>query len=316
MRSVTARAVRNPLRAWKGDGEELRVGGKAEPVPQATFRLDPGDTVFTIGSCFARNVEEHLVRLGMRVPTLEFSVPMDERQGPRTNSILNKYTLPAIATELRLALALEGPEARTLIDEPEPGQWIDLQLASKKRVSRDRALARRSEVTQLFEQAFAADVIVLTLGQIECWYDAVAGVHINQFPPGHLARANPERFWFERLSLEDNLAWLRWVVGVLQGNGSTKRIIVTVSPVPMTATFQGGDVLQQYVYGKSVLRVVAETLVAEHDGVDYFPAFEAALLSDRHLVWSNDGLHVKDGFVGSVVEQLVATYMAEAPAHA
>ena len=52
------------------------------------------------------------------------------------------------------------------------------------------------------------------------------------------------------------------------------RFILTVSPVPLTATASGNHVLPATTYSKSVLRAVAGHLAEHRKGVDYFPSFE------------------------------------------
>ena len=52
------------------------------------------------------------------------------------------------------------------------------------------------------------------------------------------------------------------------------RFLVTVSPVPLTATATGEHVEVATCYSKSVLRAVCGMLVARHADVDYFPSFE------------------------------------------
>ena len=54
------------------------------------FRIRDGSSVFTIGSCFARNVEAALHAAGVRVPTVEFSAPKEEAPG-RPNRVLDQY---------------------------------------------------------------------------------------------------------------------------------------------------------------------------------------------------------------------------------
>lgn len=51
-------------------------------------------------------------------------------------------------------------------------------------------------------------------------------------------------------------------------------MLFTVSPVSLVATFSDRHVLSATTYSKSVLRVAAETIVREHQGVDYFPSYE------------------------------------------
>src|SRR5205814_9168029 len=52
------------------------------------------------------------------------------------------------------------------------------------------------------------------------------------------------------------------------------KMILTVSPVPLIATYEGRHVLQANTYSKAVLRVAAETIRKDNHNVDYFPSYE------------------------------------------
>jgi hypothetical protein len=52
------------------------------------------------------------------------------------------------------------------------------------------------------------------------------------------------------------------------------RFLLTVSPVPLTATASSDHVLTATTYSKSVLRAVAGQLTQEHADIDYFPSYE------------------------------------------
>ena len=52
------------------------------------------------------------------------------------------------------------------------------------------------------------------------------------------------------------------------------RFLITVSPVPLTATATGHHVLAATTYSKSVLRAVAGELYSRFPDVDYFPSYE------------------------------------------
>jgi len=52
------------------------------------------------------------------------------------------------------------------------------------------------------------------------------------------------------------------------------RFLLTVSPVPLTATASGEHVLAATIYSKSVLRAVAGQLFHERANVEYFPSYE------------------------------------------
>ena len=72
------------------------------PTFKPKFGLDfrEVNSVFTIGSCFARNIEEHLMALGVKLPTTKFSAPEKEWSGGRSNSLLNEYNPGSICQKI------------------------------------------------------------------------------------------------------------------------------------------------------------------------------------------------------------------------
>lgn len=94
------------------------------------------------------------------------------------------------------------------------------------------------------------------------------------------------------------------------------RIVLTVSPVPLSRTFTGQDVAVANCYSKSVLRAAAEAVVQQYDFVDYFPSYESVTLSDPRLAWDLDRVHVTGEVVKANIERLVALYCGGAEAEA
>ena len=52
------------------------------------------------------------------------------------------------------------------------------------------------------------------------------------------------------------------------------RVILTVSPVPLVATYENRNVVVSNTYSKAALRVVAEEVALAHEAVAYFPSYE------------------------------------------
>src|SRR3546814_20158968 len=107
-------SARNRLRS-----EEVVV---VENKPRFTIRK--GATVYTIGSCFARNVERTLVRQGFKVPTSGIAIDTAIYMGntPFHNTVLNKYT----PHSMELQIARGRPEARRVGQElvgPDRSGW-------------------------------------------------------------------------------------------------------------------------------------------------------------------------------------------------
>ena len=73
------------------------------PSVTPSFHLVPGQRIFTIGSCFARNVGDFLTDFD--VPTRRFSVQKSE-WASRPNGLLNEYNAGTIAQ--RMIWAVEG----------------------------------------------------------------------------------------------------------------------------------------------------------------------------------------------------------------
>lgn len=81
------------------------------------------------------------------------------------------------------------------------------------------------------------------------------------------------------------------------------KVILTVSPVPLIATFEPRHVLQSTVYSKSVLRVAAEEIVRNHSNVEYFASYEIVTATgDSRAYFSDDLRTVTDEAVRHVIE--------------
>lgn len=262
-----------------------------------------------MGSCFARNIEEHLARHDLRVPTLDFGVPEDEWSGARRNGILNKYTPAALLSELLLALDGDAGQLDGCLLPMGDGRVVDLQLPTMLTVTEERGAERRQEISALFGAGMRSPVAVVTLGQIETWWDSATGMALNHMPPPLALKHHDGRFWFHRCDYDEVLAQVDRIVELLVDCG-TEHVLLTVSPVPMHRTFSGDDPLRAYVHAKSLLRVVAEAVAQRHRVVDYFPAFESIWLGDPAQTWGPDHSHVLDAAVGSVVEALTRAYLA------
>ena len=281
------------------------------------FVINPGATIFTIGSCFARHIEDHLQQLGFDVPMLGFTIPPSEYTGNRVG-ILNRFTPTAMHQEIEwgsrifLAGGTPTPEQLTecLLDMPD-GRCVDVHLGGLFHVAPDSAIKLRHELGTVVAQAFTADVVVITMGLIETWWDRVDSRFIQRIPTVEMVAAFPGRFALRRLTFEECMQRMREMLTLLRTVGNPhKRFLVTTSPVPMFRTFTRDDALIANTYSKSLLRTVAGCLAEESPDVDYFPSYESVTLSsNRSEVWHDDQLHVTDAFIGKIVRRLMASYL-------
>jgi len=275
------------------------------PAASSSRKIHPGDKIFTIGSCFAREVERSLSSLGHCVDSL---VKEDEFDRRFDKGFVNRYNTYSIKNELEWAAGTK-PFPAEHIFEVGPGKTIDLQSHPIGGLEhRSLTEKRRSQITTYFAKALTADIVTITLGLIEGWYDNEIGEFIGFAPIFGSANAkipllsDNGRFEFKVTGFEENMSNLESIFSVLKLYNPKCHIIVTVSPVPLSATFSTRDVIVANSLSKSMLRTCAETWVRLHPGeIDYFPSYEMATLSHREVVWAPDTIHVRSSFVDEIM---------------
>lgn len=289
---------------------ENRIEPIARPHFKTSFEIKPGATIFTIGSCFARHIEAALEERGFNVPTRRFWI--DGGMGKATdNWMLDNYGVPAIHNEIRWALGVGEPyDPKEQLFEVYPGKFADLHLSSRVPLcSFEDAVSRRNRIFQVNRCIRTADTVIITLGLVEVWWDKLSRTHLNTRPFEAAIRAAPDRFEVHVLAYDEIFSQLDSMVSMIFEHCSTiDGIIITVSPVPMTATYTQHDVAVANQYSKAVLRAAAEAIVEKYKHVDYFPSYETVILSDRQRAWMDDLVHVTPEMVEVNVARLLGAY--------
>ena len=103
-------------------------------------------------------------------------------------------------------------------------------------------------------------------------------------------------------SIIDDFNLFQKVLSKIRG-GKPFKCLLTVSPVPSTATASGKHVLQSTIHSKSILRSVAGQLSANQAHIDYFPSYEKVTNPRMHSVAFADNLRsVRDETVEIVMK--------------
>jgi hypothetical protein len=95
---------------------------------------------------------------------------------------------------------------------------------------------------------------------------------------------NPSNYAFHNLSPAEMVEDLRAFITKFRVMNPSVKIILTVSPVPLIATYEQRHVLTSTIYSKSALRVVAEIISNDHPDVAYFPSYE--MITGHHSGYS------------------------------
>ncbi|WP_408590627.1 GSCFA domain-containing protein [Novosphingobium sp.] len=302
----------NPAATWPMRGS---FGSRLEPLAKPgftpSFKLAAGEPIFTIGSCFARHVETMLEQCGFAIPS-RAAVKADPQFALIGHNILNNYGVPSIRNELRWALDPACPftEDQAFV-EVTPGKFVDLHLNHAiKPTSLDVVRARRRAILAGYQAVRDCRVVIVTLGLAECWFDTWTGIYLNTAPRRSLLRRWPERFQLHVLDYADVLAGLEEILALLRNHGHPDlRVMMTVSPVPLTSTFRAQDVMLANTYSKAVLRAAAEAVCLRHDWVDYYPSFESVTLSERGAALEDDMVHPTHGAIWLNTTRMIRAYV-------
>ncbi|MBC7432403.1 MAG: GSCFA domain-containing protein [Rubritepida sp.] len=239
-----------------------------DPVTAMPFSIGPGDRVAAAGSCFAQHIARNLTAAG-------FDFLRTEQVEDFSAAFGNIYTARQLHQLMLRAYGLLRPVDSAW--QLPTGRWVDpfrpqmlgngLDDADAVATAREPHLAA---VRTMFEEC---SVFIFTLGLTEAWL-AADGAALP-VPPGVLgvsAGASDARF--HNFGLDEIIHDLEtFLVDLVLVNPSV-RVVFTVSPVALAATYEDRHVLVSNTLSKATLRLAAEAMRARHGRVCYFPSYE------------------------------------------
>lgn len=244
------------------------------PIPAKRFRLVPQDAIATAGSCFAQNVATFLKkRGGVRLLEAEPVAPDQPAFSARYGNIYTARQLVQLALE-----SFGERRPADIVWRRTDGRFVDALrptiFAAGFADAAQLLAERRRHLEAVRSMLSICTVFVFTLGLTEAWCSTRDGT-VYPLAPG--VAADPERpqdFEFRNFTYEEVRDDIRRFVGLIKEANPSARVLLTVSPVPLTATYTDEHVLVATTHSKSILRAVASAAEAEHDNVYYFPAYE------------------------------------------
>jgi hypothetical protein len=249
-----------------------------DPVTDVPFTIAAGDNVATSGSCFAQHISRTLVKEGFNYLVTEggpqSAGAVDQNYGVFPARFGNIYSVRQLLQLFQRAYGLFDPVDRAWLRangryvDPFRPQIQDVGFDTPELLEADRE-AHFVAVQEMFEDC---EIFIFTLGLTEAWRSRVDGA-VFPLAPGVVADGSGE-YAFENFSIESMVSDLKCFFGLLHEVNPGVRSILTVSPVPLIATFEPRHVLVSTTYSKSALRVVAEIAARAVKDVAYFPSYE------------------------------------------
>ena len=151
-------------------------------------------------------------------------------------------------------------------------------------------------------------VFVLTLGMNEVWHLKADGSVCSRSPwrlASYLVKPSV-------LTVDDNIKELQTMLNLWRIYNPDIQLILSVSPVPLHATFRGSEhhVITANCHSKSTLRVAAEIFSKNNRGVYYFPSYETVMYCTKDA-WEADQRHVSKAAVDNVMKLFQKMFMKD-----
>lgn len=305
---------------WKSGVSEQRPPAIPD-LYRKRFALDPEMKIATAGSCFAQHIARRLRDVGYAVidkePAPRLIPPTIAKEygyGLYSARYGNVYTVRQL---LQLAREATGSFAPADAVWRKDGRFFDALrpsvepagLATEAEVRAHRASHLKHVAAMLRE----LDLLVFTFGLTETWEHKASGT-VYPTAPGTIAGDfDPETFGFRNLTHAETLADFIAFREIVHGLNPKAKFLVTVSPVPLTATATEQHVLPATVYSKSVLRAVAGELYDRFEDVDYFPSYEiVAAHPSKGALYEANLRSVAESGVDAVMTAFLAAHGAQA----
>lgn len=153
---------------------------------------------------------------------------------------------------------------------------------------------------------------IITLGLAEVWRDkATEGVFWRGVPNDIFDKDKHESIVS---TVQENVDNIKTIMNLLRENCGNKPIIITLSPVPLNATFQDRPCVVSDCVSKSILRVAIDQALREinDENIYYWPSFEYVKWLSAHMPLTTFGgvndkgveqncRHVDKDVVGNII---------------
>ena len=309
-----ARARLNKGRRFPSIEDSRFTNSLLFPSISRKFVLKEQEKIFTIGSCFARNIEKYLLD-DFILPTRNIDLSglilkVVKKSNP--NRILNEFNAGTMSQ--RINWALDNVKSSTLRHGlfhagNDSADFLIPTNNIEASTPLEMIIETRSRIDNVYNHLKTSDVLFLTLGLTEAWYDEEYKCYLNSIDPMLIKKHHcSDRFFFTNLNINTTVDLLsESFTKVLDTD--VKKIIITVSPVPLFTTFFPRDAIISSSKSKSMLKIAAHRLADRFmDKVDYFPSYEI-VKSGGTEAFREDNIHVKDEIVEKVINYFIKEYV-------
>jgi tetratricopeptide (TPR) repeat protein len=254
-----------------GDFQKLMRDHIAVNLNSEPKFINKNTKFFTMGSCFARNLAKNLIDSGYTSHHMEISEYIN-------TTFANKVFVDWLSdADIDVAI-------RDRIVELLPPGWS------------------KEDTLQIIRNS---DVFILTLGVAPAFFDKTTGDFVLPRPSALNSRVLAEKYLFRTTSVKENVDNVLYLIEFIRKSSPDMKIVVTVSPVPLLASFEYESAVQADCLSKSTMRLVAHEVVNNSNlsNILYWPSFEVFRWAGSN---ASDYYAADDGAAWHVSEEKVA----------
>jgi tetratricopeptide (TPR) repeat protein len=269
--------------AFLGDLEKLIRDHIAVNLNSESKFLNRDTKFFTMGSCFARNLARSLSERGYVARHMEIS----------------EYINTTFAN-------------RVFVD------WLretDIDAGIRDRITELLPPGWSKENT--LQAIRDSDVFILTLGVAAAFFDRSTGDFVLPRPSALNSRALAEKYLNRTTTVQENVDNVLYVIEFVRSIVPHMKIVVTVSPVPILASFEFESAVQADCLSKSTMRLAAHEVVNNSglSNIIYWPSFEVfrwggSNASNYYAADDGAAWHVSEEKVADTIKAFVEMFSA------
>lgn len=243
--------------------------------------------ITAFGSCFAANITRHLSGMGYDLSS--------ERDPGIYVSRLSDGMVNTAAILGQFEWALENKTQPTDL-------WHGFKAEG---YGYDEDIRLRTRAIFLDTEFF-----VITLGLSEIWYDELSGGTFWRAVPE--SAFDPRRHKFRVMSVAETKADIAKMHALIREHVPGAKILITVSPIPLAATFRPASCMTANAVSKAVIRAALDEFLREHgdelnETLFYFPSMEIVQFGFADS-FGSDGRHPVSYVLDTVMKTFEATY--------
>ena len=257
-------------------------------LPERPF-ISRDHYITAFGSCFAAQISEFLLSWGYKVFGNDISV---------ANSYVIRCAEGMVNT-YAITQQFQWAHGEKEFDE---SLWFD-EVGDETAYDHSSV---REHTRSIFEQT---EIFIMTLGLSEVWFNKKNGdVFWGAIPR---SKFDPRRHGFKVTTVAENLQNLELIRGIIRQKRPNAAIILTLSPIPLLATFRPESCITANSVSKSILRVALDEFCRAHRDdkqLFYYPSFEIVKEFFRDP-YRGDNRHIRNKVLKEIMNNFARYYL-------